>query len=71
MFAYTDIKLAPWLVVDADDKKQARLNCIAHLLSQIPYKDLTPKPIKLPPRQSRRGYIRPPMNEQTFVPSVY
>jgi polyphosphate kinase 2 len=50
MFKYTDIKQAPWYVVPADNKKRARLNCISHLLSLIPYKDLTPKPIKLPPR---------------------
>ena len=71
MFNYTDIKQAPWLVVDADDKKRARLNCISHLLSVIPYKDLTPEPIKLPPRQENISYVRPPMNEQTFVPEVY
>jgi len=71
MFAYTDIKQAPWWVVDADDKKRARLNCISHLLSQIDYKDLTPEKIKLPPRQENDNYVRPPLNEQTFVPDVY
>lgn len=71
MFAHTDIKQAPWYVVEADDKKRARLNCIAHLLSMIPYKDLTPPPIKLPPRQKDKGYIRPPITEQNFVPQVY
>ena len=71
MFAHTDIKQAPWYVVDADDKKRARLNCIHHLLNQIPYKDLTPKPIKLPPRDLKDVYIRPPITDQTFVPSVY
>lgn len=71
MFDYTDIKQAPWYVVDADDKKRARLNCITHLLSQIPYEDLTPPPIELPPRGSRRGYVRPPKDEQTFVPAAY
>ncbi len=71
MFDYTDIKQAPWYVVDADDKKRARLNCITHLLSCIPYEDLTPEPIKLPPRSSRRGYVRPPKTDQTFVPEVY
>jgi hypothetical protein len=60
MFAYTDIKEAPWWVVDADVKKLARLNCIHHLLSQIPYQDLTPDPLVLPPRQSDVGYVRPP-----------
>ena len=68
MFAHTDIKQAPWYVVNADIKKHARLNCIKHLLSLIPYKDLTPEPIKLPPREKAGGYVRPPMGDQTFVP---
>ncbi len=71
MFAYTDIKQAPWYVVNADNKKKARLNCMSHLLSLIPYEDLTPPPIKLPPRQKNKGYIRPPITEQTFVPEKY
>jgi polyphosphate kinase 2 len=71
MFAHTDIKQAPWYVVNADDKKRARLNCICHLLSMIPYEDLTPEPIALPPRQSDKGYVRPPITDQTFVPEVY
>jgi len=71
MFAYTDIKQAPWYVVNADDKKKARLNCMNHLLSLIEYKDLTPEPIKLPPRQKNKGYIRPPISDQTFVPEKY
>ena len=71
MFAHTDIKQAPWYVVNADDKLSARLNCIRHLLSLIPYQDLTPDPISLPPRQSDSGYVRPPLSDQTFVPEVY
>jgi polyphosphate kinase 2 len=71
MFNHTDIKQAPWYVVNADDKKRARLNAISHLLSLIPYQDLTPKPIDLPPRQSDIGYIRPPKGDQTFIPEVY
>ena len=71
MFAHTDIKQAPWHVVNADVKKRARLNCIKHLLSMIPYEDLTPAPIELPPRQDAGGYIRPPMSDQTFVPDDY
>jgi polyphosphate kinase 2 (PPK2 family) len=71
MFKYTDIKQAPWYVVNADVKKHARLNCISHLLSMIPYKDLTPEPIRLPPRQDRIGYVRPPITDQTFVPDEY
>jgi polyphosphate kinase 2 len=71
MFRYTDIKQAPWYVVDADDKRRARLNCINHLLSAVPYEDRTPPPIELPPRGDDDGYIRPPLTEQTFVPVVY
>jgi polyphosphate kinase 2 len=71
MFAYTDIKQAPWYVVNADNKLCARLNCIHHLLGIIPYQDLTPEPIALPPRQSEKGYLRPPLTDQTFVPEVY
>jgi hypothetical protein len=70
-FRYTDISQAPWYVVNSDDKKRARLNVMTHLLSQIAYKDLTPKPIKLPRRQKDDGYVRPPMNEQNFVPERY
>lgn len=71
MFKYTDIKQVPWYVVNADVKRHARLNCIHHLLTMIPYEDLTPEPIKLPPRQADVGYVRPPITDQTFVPEVY
>ena len=71
MMKYTDIKQAPWYVVNADVKMKARLNCITHLLSLIPYEDLTPERVELPPRQENDGYIRPPFDEQTFVPEVY
>jgi polyphosphate kinase 2 len=71
MFKYTDIKQAPWWVVNSDVKKRARLNCITHLLSMIPYQDLTPEPIELPPRQDDIGYVRPPMDDQTFVPEKF
>ncbi len=71
MFAHTDIKQAPWYVVNADNKMCARLNCIRHLLSLIPYEDLTPEPIILPPRQQDHGYVRPPITDQTFVPEIY
>ncbi|HLK50869.1 MAG TPA: polyphosphate kinase 2 [Bryobacteraceae bacterium] len=70
MFAHTDIRQVPWYVVDADNKKSARLNVIRHLLSMIPYQDLTPKPIPLP-RLDRTKYVRPPITDQTFVPQVY
>jgi len=71
MFKHTDIKQTPWFVVRADDKKRARLNVIAHLLSQIPYDELKDPKIKLPDRQENVGYVRPPITEQTFVPEVY
>ena len=71
MFAHTDIKQAPWYVVNADNKMCARLNVVRHLLSHIPYEDLTPEPISLPPRQREEGYVRPPITDQTFVPEVY
>jgi polyphosphate kinase len=71
MFAHCDIKQAPWYVVNADDKKRARLNVITHLLGLIPYEDLTPEEIELPPRQRDTGYVRPPMTDQTFVPEVH
>lgn len=71
MFKHTDIKQSPWYVVPADNKRRARLNCIHHLLSMIPYRDLKPEPIKLPPRQKDKGYVRPPITDQTFVPEVY
>jgi polyphosphate kinase 2 len=70
MFSYTDIKQSPWYVVNADNKKCARLNCIQHLLSMIPYEDLTPEPIKLP-KQEKSSYVRPPMSDQTFIPERY
>jgi polyphosphate kinase len=71
MFAHTDTRESPWWVVNADVKRHARLNCISHLLSMIPYEDLTPEPIELPPRQDRGKYVRPPITEQSFVPEVY
>ena len=71
MFSYTDTKQSPWYVVPADDKRRARLNCIDHLLSLIPYEDLTPKPLKLPPLNHDVAYVRPPVTEQTFVPEKY
>jgi polyphosphate kinase len=71
MFRYTDTKQSPWYVVNADDKERARLNVIHHLLGMIPYKDLTPKPLDLPPRKKSEGYVRPPMSDQTFIPEIY
>jgi polyphosphate kinase len=68
MFVHTDTAWAPWYVVEADEKRKARLNCIAHLLSTIPYVDATPAEIKIPPRQSDQGYVRPPRDIYTYVP---
>jgi polyphosphate kinase len=71
MFSYTDTKDSPWWVVNADDKRLARLNCIHHLLSVISYEDVTPKDLKLPARPPDKGYARPPIDSQTFVPEIY
>jgi polyphosphate kinase 2 len=71
MFQHTDIKQAPWYTVEADDKRRARLNCIAHLLSMVPYEDATPPPLKLPERRPPdESYVRPPKSDQNFVPDV-
>jgi len=71
MFIHTDISQAPWYVVPADNKKLARLNCISHLLSKIPYESLSAEPIVLPPRKEYPAYVRPPISDQTFVPDRY
>ncbi len=73
MFATTDTKQAPWYVVEADDKRRARLNCIHHLLGMVPcpYQELTPAALKLPPLQKPTGYVRSPVDDQTYIPSVY
>ncbi len=71
MFEHTDTDESPWYVVDADDKRRARLNCIHHLLDQIPYADVLPPVTELPPRQGHNGYERPPKSQQRMVPAVY
>jgi polyphosphate kinase 2 len=71
MQKHTDTDLCPWNVVDADNKKKARLNCISHLVAQIPYKELRPAKIKLAPRQKDDGYVRPPKTSQRWVPAIY
>ena len=71
MLAHTNIPEAPWFTVEADDKRRARLNCISHLLSKVPYQDMTPAAIKLPPRPKAKPVERPPLNEQFFVPNCY
>ncbi len=69
-FQYTDIKQAPWYVVPSDCKRRARLNCMSHLLSMIPYEDIVPDPVTIPDRVDE-SYIRPPATDQTFVPELY
>ena len=74
MFAHTNIPEAPWYTVEADDKRRARLNCLRHLLSKVPYRDLTPKAMELPPRPSQAvdpDVPRSPRYEQFFVPNAY
>ncbi|HEX7491445.1 MAG TPA: polyphosphate kinase 2 [Candidatus Limnocylindrales bacterium] len=71
MFAATDSAESPWWVVEANDKMRARLNCISHILKMIPYEDTTPEKIVLPPRQVDKGYVRPPLKHQHFVPEKY
>jgi polyphosphate kinase 2 (PPK2 family) len=68
MFVHTDIEEAPWYVVEGDDKRRARLNCIAHLLSIVPYQDVLETPVKLPPRSPERDYERPPRELFRYVP---
>jgi polyphosphate kinase 2 (PPK2 family) len=70
MFAVTDLKQSPWYVVNAESKKAARLNVVQHLLSKIAYEDMTAEPIKLP-SITRSKYVRPPMQEQNFIPEPY
>lgn len=70
MFAVTDIKQAPWYVVNAEDKETARLNVIRHLLSLVSYQDMTPEPLKLPALDKTK-YIRPPFEEQNFITQIY
>lgn len=68
MFVHTDIPEAPWYVVESDDKRRARINMIAHLLSTVPYHDVQRLPLSLPPRPATQGYIRAPREMQTYVP---
>jgi polyphosphate kinase 2 len=71
MMAHTHSAEAPWFTIEADDKRRARLNCLHHVLSKVPYQDMTPPPIKLPKRPNQGTYQRPPINEQFFVPNHY
>ena len=71
MFAATDVPESPWNVVEADDKKKARLNCINHFLETVPYEDLPARKIELPPRQKAIDYERPPIDTQNFVTAKF
>jgi polyphosphate kinase len=71
MFSYTDTKQAPWYVVESDDKRRAQLNCIRHLLSLFDYKEAEFPLIDMGPRPKKTGYVRPPREEQTYVPDCY
>jgi hypothetical protein len=71
MLDRTHIPEAPWWVVPADDKKKARLNCISHLLSQMPYEEVARPAIELPPRERHEDYTRQPVREEIIVPQVY
>ena len=71
MFEYTDTKDCPWFVVDSDDKKRARPNCISNILERIRYEDVLPPPIKPSPHAEQGDYIRPPLESQTFVPARF
>ncbi len=71
MFKFTDIKQAPWYVIESDDKRKARLNCIKHILNIIKYEDVLPGPFELPPRKIQQNYVRPPISDYNFVPEYY
>jgi polyphosphate kinase 2 len=68
MFLHTDTPESPWFVVDAEDKRRARLNCIAHLLERIPYEEVRHPPVRLPARARDDTYARPPLDLYTYVP---
>ena len=70
MLLATDTPFAPWYIVNADDKKRARLNCISHLLSLIPYEQIKREPVKLPKRQKPHGYLEPKNRRYNFVPET-
>jgi hypothetical protein len=71
MLERTHIEEAPWWVVPAVDKKRARLNCIHHLLQQMPYVEVERPAIVLPPRERHEDYVRQPVPQEIFVPQVY
>ena len=71
MLQRTHIPEAPWWVVPADDKKKARLNCITHLLSQLPYQEVERPEVVLPPRVRHEDYVRHPVPDSMIVPQVF
>ena len=72
MFKWTDTAWAPWYVIEADDKRRARLNCISHLLSQIPYEELPHEQVKLPKRNEKDAYDdQAPLEKRRFIPERY
>ena len=72
MFKYTDTKQCPWFVVESDDKRRAHLNCISHILTKVNYEHIELEPLQLPSRgEDTTGYVRPPITDQTFVPTIY
>jgi hypothetical protein len=71
MFAHTDLDDSPWWVVESDSKRRAHLNCISHLLAEVPYEEPPAPSIVLPPRQADTDYVRPPLSTQRFVPQRY
>jgi hypothetical protein len=71
MLERTHIPEAPWWIVEAVDKKKARLNCIRHLLSQVPYREVKRPPIVLPPRAHNPDYHRGPIPKDMYVPDLY
>jgi hypothetical protein len=71
MIERTHISEAPWWVIEADDKKRARLNCIHHLLQQFPYEEIKRPEIELPARVRNPDYLRHPVPKSMFVPAIY
>ena len=71
MFEHTDTDRSPWWVVDGEEKKRARLNCIQHLLSQLEYADFKKTKVKLPKRREIKKLSRPPIDSQKFVPKIW
>ncbi len=71
MLAATDTSFAPWFIVNADNKRRARLNCISHLLSVVPYKEIEREPVKLPKRQKPHGYAEPRSRRYNLVPEAF